>query len=89
MVDPIIRFNDVSKTFRRPDGAGEFLAVDRLSFAIAPGEIVTVLGKTGCVGWAKARLRAVPTSSIPDEPKMWARFALPTLPAAPKFTPPA
>jgi NitT/TauT family transport system ATP-binding protein len=48
MADPVIRFRDVSKTFRRPDGRGEFLAVDRLSFEIAPGEIVAVLGKTGC-----------------------------------------
>ena len=31
-----------------------------------------------CVGWAKARLRAVPT--IPVGAFWWARFALPTLP---------
>ena len=48
MPDPIICFRDVSKTFRRPDGRGEFLAVDRLSFEVAPGEIVAVVGKTGC-----------------------------------------
>jgi NitT/TauT family transport system ATP-binding protein len=48
MPDPVIRFGNVSKTFRRPDGRGEFLAVDRLSFEVAPGEIVAVLGKTGC-----------------------------------------
>jgi NitT/TauT family transport system ATP-binding protein len=46
--DPVIRFADVSKTFRRPDGRGEFVAVDKLSFTIAKGEIVAVLGKTGC-----------------------------------------
>src|SRR6478736_7048163 len=46
--DPVIRFNDVSKTFRRPDGRGDFVAVDRLSFEIDKGEIVAVLGKTGC-----------------------------------------
>ena len=46
--EPVIRFKDVSKTFRRPDGHGEFVAVDRLSFEIAKGEIVAVLGKTGC-----------------------------------------
>jgi NitT/TauT family transport system ATP-binding protein len=45
---PIIRFDDVTKVFRRPDGRGDFVAVDRLSFAISPGEIVAVLGKTGC-----------------------------------------
>jgi NitT/TauT family transport system ATP-binding protein len=43
-----IRFDDVTKVFRRPDGAGDLLAVDRLSFEIAHGEIVAVLGKTGC-----------------------------------------
>jgi NitT/TauT family transport system ATP-binding protein len=48
MPDPIIRFDDVTKVFRRPDGRGDFVAVDRLSFAISPGEIVAVLGKTGC-----------------------------------------
>ncbi len=46
--DPVIRFNEVSKTFRRPDGRGDFVAVDKLSFEIGKGEIVAVLGKTGC-----------------------------------------
>jgi NitT/TauT family transport system ATP-binding protein len=46
--EPVIRFNDVSKSFRRPDGRGDFVAVDKLSFEIAKGEIVAVLGKTGC-----------------------------------------
>jgi NitT/TauT family transport system ATP-binding protein len=46
--EPVIRFQDVSKTFRRPDGRGDFVAVDKLSFEIAKGEIVAVLGKTGC-----------------------------------------
>jgi len=48
MTAPIIRFDDVSKTFMRPDGRGSFVAVENLSFEIAPGEIVAVLGKTGC-----------------------------------------
>jgi NitT/TauT family transport system ATP-binding protein len=48
MTDPVIRFTDVSKTFRRPDGRGDFVAVDKLSFEIGKGEIVAVLGKTGC-----------------------------------------
>jgi len=48
MADPIIRFDEVTKVFRRPDGRGDFIAVDRLSFEINPGEIVVVLGKTGC-----------------------------------------
>jgi NitT/TauT family transport system ATP-binding protein len=45
---PFIRFHDVVKEFPRPDGRGTFVAVDRLSFEIAKGEIVAVLGKTGC-----------------------------------------
>ena len=48
MSEPVICFNDVTKTFRRPDGRGDFVAVDKLSFEIAKGEIVAVLGKTGC-----------------------------------------
>jgi NitT/TauT family transport system ATP-binding protein len=48
MSEPVIRFTDVTKTFRRPDGRGDFVAVDKLSFEIAKGEIVAVLGKTGC-----------------------------------------
>jgi NitT/TauT family transport system ATP-binding protein len=46
--EPVIRFKDVSKAFRRPDGRGDFVAVEKLSFEIAKGEIVAVLGKTGC-----------------------------------------
>jgi NitT/TauT family transport system ATP-binding protein len=46
--DAFIRFQDVTKVFPRPDGSGTFVAVDRLSFEIAKGEIVAVLGKTGC-----------------------------------------
>ncbi len=46
--DPIIRLEDVTKAFRRPDGRGDLLAVDRLSFEIHPGEIAAVVGKTGC-----------------------------------------
>src|SRR6476620_4953055 len=48
MADPVIRFRDVSKVFRRANGRGDLLAVDKLSFEIARGEIVAVLGKTGC-----------------------------------------
>ncbi len=48
MSEPVIRFKDVSKAFQRPDGRGDFVAVDKLSFEIAKGEIVAVLGKTGC-----------------------------------------
>ena len=48
MSDPLIRFTEVTKEFPRPDGSGTFVAVDRLSFDITKGEIVAVLGKTGC-----------------------------------------
>ena len=48
MADPLIRFREVSKEFPRPDGTGSLVAVDRLSFDIEKGEIVAVLGKTGC-----------------------------------------
>jgi len=48
MTDAVISFKDVTKTFRRADGKGDFVAVDKLSFEIAKGEIVAVLGKTGC-----------------------------------------
>jgi NitT/TauT family transport system ATP-binding protein len=44
----VISFKDVSKVFARPDGRGAFTAVDNLSFEIDKGEIVAVLGKTGC-----------------------------------------
>jgi NitT/TauT family transport system ATP-binding protein len=43
-----ITFQDVTKTFPRPDGSGQFTAVDRISFEVARGEVVAVLGKTGC-----------------------------------------
>jgi NitT/TauT family transport system ATP-binding protein len=47
-VEPLIRFDNVSKDFTKPDGSGTFTAVDKLSFTIDKGEIVAVLGKTGC-----------------------------------------
>jgi NitT/TauT family transport system ATP-binding protein len=48
MTEPVIRFDNVTKVFQRPDGRGDFVAVDKLSFEIGKGEIVAVLGKTGC-----------------------------------------
>jgi NitT/TauT family transport system ATP-binding protein len=48
MVEPVIRFCDVSKVFQRANGRDDLLAVEKLSFEVAPGEIVAVLGKTGC-----------------------------------------
>ena len=47
-MEPLIRFDNVSKDFTKPDGSGTFTAVDKLSFTIDKGEIVAVLGKTGC-----------------------------------------
>ncbi len=44
--DPEILFEQVSKTFGR--GGGEFEAIYDLSFAIGRGELVAILGKTGC-----------------------------------------
>ncbi len=44
----LIRFDNVSKDFTKPDGSATFTAVDKLSFTIDKGEIVAVLGKTGC-----------------------------------------
>jgi NitT/TauT family transport system ATP-binding protein len=44
----VVAFEDVTKTFERLDGSGLFTAVDRLSFQVTRGEIVAVLGKTGC-----------------------------------------
>jgi NitT/TauT family transport system ATP-binding protein len=48
VAEPLIRFREVTKEFPRPDGKGTFVAVDRLSFELTKGEIVAVLGKTGC-----------------------------------------
>ncbi len=44
---PEIVFEHVSKSFARPDG-GAYEAVRDLSFTIARGELVAILGKTGC-----------------------------------------
>jgi len=48
MANPVIRFHDVSKVFRRANGRGDLVAVDALSLEVTQGEIVAVLGKTGC-----------------------------------------
>ncbi len=45
--DGEIVFERVSKAFTRPDGSA-FEAVRDLSFSIARGELVAILGKTGC-----------------------------------------
>jgi NitT/TauT family transport system ATP-binding protein len=44
-----IRFEDVSKVFRRsPRDPSPTVAVDGLSLEVRPGELVALLGKTGC-----------------------------------------
>ena len=48
MSSSTIRVTDVTKAFRRQDGRGDLVAVDRLSLSVERGEIVAVLGKTGC-----------------------------------------
>ncbi len=49
VADAAIEFHSVVKRFLRHDRRDEsFLAVDRLSFAVAPGEMIAVLGRTGC-----------------------------------------
>jgi len=47
--EPEVRFDHVTKTFERADsGQGTFRAVDDLSLEIRSGELVAILGKTGC-----------------------------------------
>lgn len=49
MQSPIIEFSNVRKEFPNQNGdGGTFVAVEDLSFAVAEGEMVAVLGKTGC-----------------------------------------
>jgi NitT/TauT family transport system ATP-binding protein len=45
---PEIEFEHVGKTFARSDGGAPFEAIRDLSFTIARGELVAILGKTGC-----------------------------------------
>jgi NitT/TauT family transport system ATP-binding protein len=45
---PEIEFEHVGKTFTRTGGREPFEAVRDLSFSIARGELVAILGKTGC-----------------------------------------
>jgi len=46
--EPVVRFERVSKVFRRPGGGEAFRAVDDLSLEVRAGQIVALLGKTGC-----------------------------------------
>ena len=48
MGEPEIRFKHVSKVFGRTHANEGFRAVDDLSLDIEPGQLVAILGKTGC-----------------------------------------
>src|SRR5262252_2968922 len=43
---PILVVDDVSKRFETPEGP--VIAVDRMSFDVAPGEFLAVIGPSGC-----------------------------------------
>ena len=45
---PDIELDHVSKEFGRQGSADAFRAVDDISLAVVPGELVALLGKTGC-----------------------------------------
>jgi NitT/TauT family transport system ATP-binding protein len=46
--EPAIRLEQVSKAFGKARGAKPFVAVDRLDLAVAQGQMLALLGKTGC-----------------------------------------
>jgi NitT/TauT family transport system ATP-binding protein len=45
---PIIRLNQVSKSFGKSGAASNYIAVDRLDLEIGRGQLLALLGKTGC-----------------------------------------
>src|SRR6266581_3408955 len=46
-VQPLLRVDDLTVSYRRTDG-GEFTALDGVTFEIAAGEAVGLLGESGC-----------------------------------------
>ncbi len=44
--DPILTVDNIVKRFETPEGP--ILAVDQVSFAVAPGEFLSVIGPSGC-----------------------------------------
>ena len=45
-MEPILKITDLSKSFSRA-GKSEFFAVDHVSFAVMPGEILGIVGESG------------------------------------------
>ena len=45
---PIISLTQVSKSFGKAGAASAYVAVDRLDLAVAQGQMLALLGKTGC-----------------------------------------
>jgi NitT/TauT family transport system ATP-binding protein len=45
---PIISLQQVSKSFGKPGAVSSYVAVDRLDLAIGQGQMLALLGKTGC-----------------------------------------
>jgi NitT/TauT family transport system ATP-binding protein len=46
--NPAISLEQVSKVFGKANGAGAFTAVDTLNLQVAQGQMLALLGKTGC-----------------------------------------
>ena len=44
----VIHLGDVSKVFGKEGAAGSYRAVDHLNLDVAPGQMLALLGKTGC-----------------------------------------
>jgi len=44
----VIHLGDVSKVFGKEGMAGSYRAVDHLNLDVAPGQMLALLGKTGC-----------------------------------------
>jgi NitT/TauT family transport system ATP-binding protein len=45
---PAIEVKDLRKVFRQAATANAIVAIERLSLAIAPGEVIAIVGQTGC-----------------------------------------
>ncbi|MET0220318.1 MAG: ATP-binding cassette domain-containing protein, partial [Tardiphaga sp.] len=48
VTDAAIHLGDVSKVFGKEGRHGSYRAVDRLNLDVAPGQMLALLGKTGC-----------------------------------------